>query len=99
MFGLMVAVMTSPIRPATPAHAGCRYHNFGPPSGKAGRHSVAAAARAGYRVKAVRSETEECDRSATIKPAFCGPEPALHTAPARELSPTIANRPPQPLRC
>jgi hypothetical protein len=99
MFGLVVAVMTSPIRPTTHSRADCLRRNVGMPRGKIGSHSVAATTRAGYRVKAVRTETEERDRSATSTPTFSCPIPLPHTAPARDLTPTITERSARPLRC
>jgi hypothetical protein len=98
-FGLIVAVLTSPIRPTNPSRTNCFCGNFANPGPNSSRLAVDSATRTVYRVKALRCESEEELRSVLDRTVFSRPEPLPHFSPAHVLTTTIPEHSTRPLRC
>lgn len=85
---LLVAVMTSPIRPSIHAlshtRPNCLRRNYAIPPSHSTRHSVVSIALRVITVKAVRSEEEERKLGRMTSPAWCSfdvpPVPAIETS-------------------
>jgi hypothetical protein len=105
VLALLVAVMSSPIRPtkAGAAHTmrDCLRRNFALPSSHATRLTLAAAPAPSARESVVRSEGEEDELEFAARAEACFIEiPAkASTPPARETAPLLPPRAPHPLRC
>ena len=102
---LLVAVMTSQIRPSrstcVPSQPECLRRNFAIPSSHSTRPSAASVSPRAVPVKALPSENNEKELSGTIRPVGCSLDLSAHASPkpARDLTAFGLDRAPHPLRC
>ena len=103
---LLVAVMTSPIRPAsalgTGRRAGHHRRNFAMPPSHSTRLCVTSVTPRAMPLKAVRMESEVEENSGApcpAGPALVPPPPAPLQAPDRDWATAGGGRVPPPLRC